>query len=93
MRHESSIQLEEIRSMLTRNPTRRRVIFEEADEVEVEEGEEYGVRSAVITAIASIRAKDGMTPATVLQFLETVLKVNVLSNITLKKGKSYFIDM
>eukprot|EP00533_Pseudo-nitzschia_delicatissima_P004876 CAMPEP_0116090012 /NCGR_PEP_ID=MMETSP0327-20121206/6729_1 /TAXON_ID=44447 /ORGANISM="Pseudo-nitzschia delicatissima, Strain B596" /LENGTH=1889 /DNA_ID=CAMNT_0003581237 /DNA_START=110 /DNA_END=5782 /DNA_ORIENTATION=+ len=54
----------------------RAAVLEEADEVEVEEDEEYRVRSAVITAIASIRAKDGMTPATVLQFLETVLKAN-----------------
>jgi len=52
----------------------RAAVLEEADEVEVEEDEEYRVRSAVITAIASIRAKDGMTPAPVLQFLETVLK-------------------
>ena len=28
----------------------------------------------MITAIASIRAKDGMTPTPVLQFLETILK-------------------
>jgi hypothetical protein len=32
------------------------------------------VRSAVITAIASIRAKDGMTPPLAIQFLETVLE-------------------
>mmetsp|Transcript_44511 Transcript_44511/g.50305 ORF Transcript_44511/g.50305 Transcript_44511/m.50305 type:complete len:1980 (-) Transcript_44511:115-6054(-) len=51
----------------------RAAVLEEADEVEVEEDEEYRVRSAVITAIASIRAKDGMTPTSVLQFLETVL--------------------
>ena len=54
----------------------RAAVLEEADEVEVEEDEEYRVRSAVITAIASIRAKDGMTPAPVLQFLETILKAN-----------------
>jgi len=52
----------------------RVAVLEEADEVEVEEDEEYRVRSAVITAIACIRAKDGMTPTPVLQFLETVLK-------------------
>mmetsp|Transcript_24417 Transcript_24417/g.67496 ORF Transcript_24417/g.67496 Transcript_24417/m.67496 type:complete len:1959 (-) Transcript_24417:791-6667(-) len=52
----------------------RVAVLEEADEVEVEEDEEYRVRSAVITAIASVRAKDGLTPSPVLQFLETVLK-------------------
>jgi hypothetical protein len=40
----------------------------------MEEDEEYRVRSAVITAIASIRAKDGMTPPLAIQFLETVLE-------------------
>jgi len=35
--------------------------------------EEYRVRSATITAIASIRAKDGQTPPSVLQFLESLL--------------------
>eukprot|EP00531_Pseudo-nitzschia_arenysensis_P017503 CAMPEP_0116154266 /NCGR_PEP_ID=MMETSP0329-20121206/21690_1 /TAXON_ID=697910 /ORGANISM="Pseudo-nitzschia arenysensis, Strain B593" /LENGTH=1391 /DNA_ID=CAMNT_0003651237 /DNA_START=71 /DNA_END=4244 /DNA_ORIENTATION=- len=59
----------------------RAAVLEEADEVEVEEDEEYRVRSAVITAIASIRAKDGMTPATVLQFLETVLKEMILETV------------
>jgi hypothetical protein len=34
----------------------------------------YRVRSAVVTAVASIRAKDGQTPAFVLDFLETVLE-------------------
>lgn len=51
----------------------REIVLEEADEVEVEEDEEYRVRSAVITAIASVRAKDGMTPASAIQFLETIL--------------------
>eukprot|EP00934_Nitzschia_sp_Nitz4_P008327 Nitzschia sp. Nitz4//scaffold39_size137210//1884//7601//NITZ4_003182-RA/size137210-processed-gene-0.81-mRNA-1//1//CDS//3329550332//8317//frame0 len=51
----------------------REVVLEEADEVEIEEDEEYRVRSAVVTAIASIRAKDGMTPTAAIQFLETVL--------------------
>lgn len=52
----------------------REVVLEEADEVEVEEDEEYRVRSAVISAIASIRAKDGTTPASAIQFLETILE-------------------
>jgi hypothetical protein len=62
----------------------RAAVLEEADEVEVEEDEEYRVKSAVITAIASIRAKDGMTPTPVLQFLETVLKagdVDMVGNL------------
>lgn len=45
-----------------------------ADEVEVEEDEEYRVRSACITAITSIRAQDGMTPPSVLLFMEEVLQ-------------------
>jgi len=44
-----------------------------ADEVEIEEDEEYRVRSSCITAIASIRAKDGMTPQLVLSFLQELL--------------------
>lgn len=51
----------------------RAAAIEEAGGFEMEEDEEYRVRSAVITAIASIRAKDGMTPTIVLQFLETIL--------------------
>ncbi|KAL7553517.1 hypothetical protein ACHAWF_016790, partial [Thalassiosira exigua] len=47
--------------------------IEFADEVEIEEDEEYRVRSACVTAIASIRAQDGMTPKPVLTFLEEVL--------------------
>jgi hypothetical protein len=43
--------------------------------VEREEDEEYRVRSAVITAIASIRAKDGQTPPMVMDFLEQLLPV------------------
>mmetsp|Transcript_18281 Transcript_18281/g.32947 ORF Transcript_18281/g.32947 Transcript_18281/m.32947 type:complete len:673 (-) Transcript_18281:142-2160(-) len=52
----------------------RAAVLEEADIVDVEEDEEYRVRSAVITAVASTRAKDGMTPTSALQFLETVLE-------------------
>jgi hypothetical protein len=51
----------------------RGAVLEEVDEAEVEEDEEYRVRSAAITAIASVRAKDGMTPAVAVEFLETVL--------------------
>lgn len=51
----------------------RRNAIEFADEVEIEEDEEYRVRSACVTAIASIRAQDGMTPNAVVAFLEEVL--------------------
>lgn len=44
-----------------------------ADDIEVEEDEEYRVRSAVITAIACIRAQNGMTPRVVVDILEAVL--------------------
>jgi hypothetical protein len=45
----------------------------EAEEIDIEEDEEYRVRSAVVTAISSVRAKDGMTPKVVLKFLEAIL--------------------
>jgi hypothetical protein len=48
--------------------------LDEAEDAEMEEDEEYRVRSSVTTAIASIRAKDGQTPPLVIQFLETVLE-------------------
>ena len=52
--------------------------------------EEYRVRSAVITAIASIRAKDGQTPPKVLRFLKSILVLGEgasLENIaTVKEG-------
>lgn len=56
-----------------REKDERKSSIEFADEVEIEEDEEYRVRSACITAIASIRAQDGMTPTSILQFLEEVL--------------------
>jgi len=46
----------------------------EADEVELEEDEEYRVRAAVVTAIASVRAKDGLTPPVVVSFLVSLLE-------------------
>ena len=52
----------------------RATAMEEAEEVEMEEDEEYRVRSAVVTAIACVRAKDGLTPARVIRFLETLLE-------------------
>ena len=56
-----------------REKDERKSAIEFADEVEIEEDEEYRVRSACITAIAAIRAKDGMTPPSVLHFMEEVL--------------------
>ena len=52
----------------------RKHAIEFADEVEIEEDEEYRVRSACITGIASIRAQDGMTPRAVIEFLGEVLR-------------------
>mmetsp|Transcript_19459 Transcript_19459/g.39384 ORF Transcript_19459/g.39384 Transcript_19459/m.39384 type:complete len:849 (+) Transcript_19459:323-2869(+) len=54
-------------------PAERTSLIEVAEAVQIEEDEEYRVRSAVITAIASIRAKDGMTPPRVISFLENIL--------------------
>lgn len=55
------------------SPEERRLAIKEAAHIEVEEDEEYRVRSAVVQAIASIRADDGTTPSTVLRFLEEIL--------------------
>lgn len=52
----------------------RATALERAEFLEIEEDEEYRVRSACVTAIASIRAQDGQTPATVTKFLEAVLE-------------------
>jgi hypothetical protein len=52
----------------------RKSALETAVELELEEDEEYRVRSAVVTAIASIRAKDGLTPTAAIKFLETLLE-------------------
>jgi hypothetical protein len=62
----------------------RKGALENAELVEVEEDEEYRVRSAVVTSIACIRAKDGLTPVSVIQFLETILEsddAEMLANI------------
>jgi hypothetical protein len=52
----------------------RKSALECAEVVELEEDEEYRVRSAVVTSIACIRAKDGLTPTVAIKFLETVLE-------------------
>ena len=49
--------------------------WEDADEIELEEDEEYRVRSAVMTAIACIRGKeDGLTPKRVVDFFQMILQ-------------------
>ena len=48
--------------------------LEKAEDVETEEDEEYRVRSAVVTAIACIRAQDGQTPTAVIQLMELILE-------------------
>jgi len=52
----------------------RETVIENAIEIEQEEDEEYRVRSAVITAIASCRAKDGQSPVLVISILEKILQ-------------------
>ena len=52
----------------------RKNAIESATSVEREENEEYRVRSAVVTAIACIRAKDGLSPPLVLQVLKKLLE-------------------
>ena len=52
----------------------RKSALETAEGIELEEDEEYRVRSAVATAIASIRAKDGLTPTAAIKFLEKLLE-------------------
>lgn len=42
-------------------------------DIDCEEDEEYRVRSAVVTAILCIRAKDGQTPAKALKFIEKII--------------------
>jgi hypothetical protein len=69
----------------------REEVIESAIEIEQEEDEEYRVRSAVITAIACCRAKDGQSPPLVLSFLEEILQGeddSVVSNlVTLEEGQ------
>ena len=63
----------------------RKTSLKRAEDVEVEEDEEYRVRSACVTAIASIRAQDGQTPDAVMNFLESVLEAedaSVIPNVT-----------
>lgn len=50
--------------------------IEIAKSAEREEDEEYRVRSAVVTAIACVRAKDGTTPRLVLEVLKKILETD-----------------
>lgn len=59
----------------------RAAAISEAEDVETEEDEEYRVRSACVTAIASVRAKDGQTPPAAVKFLETVLEAENASTM------------
>ena len=69
----------------------RKGCIENAIEIEQEEDEEYRVRSAVITAIACCRAKDGQSPPLVLSILEKILKnedESVMENlVTMEEGR------
>lgn len=58
------------------SPEDRVNVIETAKVVEREEDEEYRVRSAVITALSSIRAKDGLTPSLVLEVMEKILQID-----------------
>jgi hypothetical protein len=62
----------------------RAAALEDAEGVELEEDEEYRVRSSLVTAIGCIRAQDGQTPPSALRFLETVLEAEdaeMISNL------------
>ncbi|KAL7555739.1 hypothetical protein ACA910_002244 [Epithemia clementina (nom. ined.)] len=59
----------------------RNTALDRAEDVETEEDEEYRVRSACVTAIASIRAQDGHTPDAVIQFMESVLEAEDASMV------------
>ncbi len=76
--------------MFDDNAMREEVIVS-AIEIEQEEDEEYRVRSAVVTAIACCRAKDGQSPPLVLSFLEEILQgedESVVNNlVTLEEAR------
>lgn len=52
----------------------RQSALEKGAKIESEEDEEYRVRIYVVRAIASIRAKDGLSPPASIEFLESVLE-------------------
>lgn len=51
----------------------KRSLFSRGEDIDSEEDEEHRVRSAVISALACVRAQDGMTPSSVLKFLSALL--------------------
>ena len=58
----------------TLDESERKEALKAAESIELEEDEEYRVRSAVVTAIACVRAQDGLTPPLAIKFLESVLE-------------------
>lgn len=65
----------------------RKALVDSAEEIETEEDEEYRVRAAVATAIASVRARDGMTPSRVVKYLEAVLAAGDASMVAELESK------
>lgn len=54
----------------------RAALLDDSEDIELEEDEEYRVRSQVVAAIASIRANDGQTPSSAISFLEAILEAD-----------------
>lgn len=70
--------------------------LKEAESVEVEEDEEYRVRSSVVTAIACIRAQDGLTPPTAIRLLEKELDsedAEMLTNLVYANEECLFEEI
>jgi len=77
----------------TLDESERKESLKASGSIEMEEDEEYRVRSAVVTAIACVRAQDGMTPPLALQFLETVLEsedAEMVANLTFGNEDNLF---
>ena len=77
--------------MDTLEESERKEALKAAESIETEEDEEYRVRSAVVTAIACIRAQDGLTPPLAIQFLATVLEsedAEMVTSLTLSTEDS-----
>lgn len=76
----------------TIDPEKRRSAVKRAVDIEIEEDEEYRVRSAAVQAIASIRADDGTTPPAVLRFLEEILASGDSSMVSGSVSRELDID-
>ncbi|KAI2508507.1 hypothetical protein MHU86_5906 [Fragilaria crotonensis] len=59
----------------------KRILLSRGEDIDCEEDEEHRVRSAVISALASVRAQDGMTPSSVMKFLAAVLDAGDISMV------------